>query len=55
VAALNSVQVGCPTCGETITIPLEAVFGEAESNRLPVTLTPDLAPITIHAATHQEA
>jgi hypothetical protein len=54
VAALNSVHIDCPACGETINIPLQAVCGEPDGNTVPITLTPDLTPITAHAAQHRE-
>jgi len=52
VAALNSVTVDCPACGQPIHVPLTATTGEADGNTVPVTITPDLAPISAHAATH---
>lgn len=52
--AFNSVRVDCPVCGEAIEVPLAATTGEADGNTLPVTLIPDLTPITVHAAEHAE-
>lgn len=55
MASLNSVRVDCPACGQTINVPITVVTGAPDGNKLPVTLTPDLAPITAHAAEHREA
>lgn len=55
MAALEPLQLDCPACGEPIEIPLALTIGEPDGNTLPVTLTPDLAPITEHAAKHKGA
>lgn len=55
MAALNAVSVDCPTCGQTINVPITAVAGAPDGTMLPVTITPDLTPISAHAAEHQEA
>lgn len=54
MAAMRPLIVECPACGDPIEIPLALTIAEPDGNTVPVTLNPDLTPITAHAAQHRE-
>jgi len=52
VASVAPVEVPCPACGDSISVPITLTTGEAHDGRLPVTLAPDLSPVSDHVEQH---
>ena len=54
MASLGPINVPCPGCGETITIPLSATPGpKQEDGSLTIAVHLDDAPIREHAEQHR--
>jgi hypothetical protein len=50
-----TVTVGCPECGEEITVPVAVGMPVDEAGVQRMTLEPDLSDLWAHAWTHTEA